>query len=540
MLESFKKPKNLIFSLLVLGFLLRIINFSFPSFTSDEARIAYRAFTIAKEGKDELGRNLPILFNSLTDYQLPVTSYITVLGVFLFGKTDLGVRIPFTLLDLGILYLTFKISQLLTSKKKFSFLSALVLVFSPGLIFLSRIPNDSIVLTFLTTLLFYLLAKGKPNLILITLVIIMSLLVSKFAWFVISPFVIFTLFFYNTDLSKKTKIKISTFCLLVTIPIVLFFLQIPQFIRGLSENNFSIFSEITIQNGINKLRGQGIDSGWPPFLEKIIFNKTHFLIVGLLHWLSNLAPGIYFGQFDKSGVLGFTQMGAFAKILIIPFFLGLVYLIRYGKREEKLILAFFFILTFPAGFSYPSNSPVLIALTLPFAALIIAFGLLNLRKGLVIGIILIMILEIGLNLLYLAPEQKNTYNLRPNWVKKLSLDIYEFSKSKPVIVSDDLVSEDIVPFIEWYNPEAFEANSSNVVYPYKYRESNIKNISKFNTIKIHGSEQTFSSCKSDENKIFLSKRDKNKIEILDFRIARSYKNDLDEEVAFLLEKGFCN
>lgn len=540
MLESFKKPTNLIFSLLVVGLLIRIINFSFPSFTSDEARIAYRAFTLSHFAKDELGRNLPFIFNSLNDYQLPVTSYLTALSVFLFGKNDFGVRIPFTLLGLGIIYLTYKISEIITSEKKFAFFSALSLVFSPALIFLSKIPNDAIVLTFITTLLFYLLIKGKQNVILIVLIVILSLLISKLAWFVTSPFVIFTLFFYNTDLSRKTKIRISTFCLLVTISVVLFFLQIPQFIRGLSENNFSIFSEITIQNGINKLRGQGIDSGWPPFLEKILFNKSHYLIIGLLHWLSNFSLGIYFGQFDKSGLFSFTQMGAFAKILIIPFFLGLVYLIRYGKREEKLILAFFLILTFPAGFNYPGYSPALIALTLPFAALVTAFGLLNLRKELVIGIILIMILEIGLNLLYLAPEQKNTYNLRPNWVKRLSLDIYEFSKSKPVTVSDDLVSEDIVPFIEWYNPEAFEANSSTVAYPYKYRESNIKNISKFNIVKILGSEQTFFSCKSDENKVFLSKRDKNKIEILDFKIARSYKNDLDEEVAFLSEKAFCN
>src|SRR3989344_5903755 len=109
MLENFKKPAYLIFSLLIFVFLLGIINFSFPAFTSDEARIAYRAFALSNYGKDELGRNWPLVFNSQIDYQLPATSYLAALGVFLFGINDFWVRIPFNILGLGIIFLTYKI-----------------------------------------------------------------------------------------------------------------------------------------------------------------------------------------------------------------------------------------------------------------------------------------------------------------------------------------------------------------------------------------------------------------------------------------------
>lgn len=527
--NSFK----ILLSILITASIVRVLNFNFPFFTSDEARIVYRGHTLSTTGRDELGRFLPLLFNSSTDYQLPAVSYITAAGEKIFSKTDLGARIPFIIFGVALIIITYKIARLFSDKKIFWILSATVLLFSPVLIFLSKMPNDLIVLAFLITLLFYLLARDKLNMILVISVIILSLTVSKFAWFIIPPFVLFTLLFYQNNLSRKIKIMLSVFSLATVLVIMGFYLQVPQSRRSLSENNFSLFSSTSIINGINRMRGQGIKSGWPNYAETILFNKSDFLIIGFMHWLSNLQPGNYFGQLDKTGQLNFSQMGAFAKILIIPFVGGLIYVIRKGKEKERLLLIFFLILTFPAIFIYPSYSPGLIILTLPFAALVIAFGFMQFRKTVSSLIILVMILELGLSLSYLSPEKKNANFLRPEWVKELTEDIYYQSISYRTGVSDDIV-EDIVNFIEWYNPLETSTVYVNVPYPYKFRQSGVGNI------KIIGSDKQLYFCKEITfDKVFISKRDKNKIEDSGIKIIRTYFDGSGQEVSYLLEKGLC-
>lgn len=533
MLEIFKNPRCLILILFSLALFLRIINPLFPAFTSEEARIAYRAFTLSQTGRDELGRYWPFVFNSLKDYQLPLTSYVTSFGVIIMGKNDFGVRIPFIIVGIGLIFITYKISKVFRKERSFKIFSILTLIFSPLLIFLSRIPNDSIILTFLITLLFYLLTKKNQNIILIILIIILSLLVSKMSFFVLCPFVIYTLYFYNNSFSRKTKIKISLFCFLLTLVLGVYFLRIPQFKRGILENSFPIFSDITIKNGINRLRGQGIETGWPYFFEKFLFNKTHFIFVGFVHWLSNLSPSIYFGQFDKSGLYGFISMGAFSKILSIPFIMGIAYLINRGNKKEKLLFGYFIILTFPAFFIYPAYNFSSIVLTLPFMSLIIAFGLSGINKPLLIPLFLLMIFEIGPSLLYTSTEIKNTNDLRPNWIRAFTQDIYIFSKTQKVAVSEDIVKDDIVPFIEWYNPLSL-TDHHNISFPYKFRQSDLVNI------RIISSTNTFSTCGSnDYSKVILSTRDINKIKAESFKIDKVYKDILNNEKGFLLDRGLC-
>lgn len=533
MLKIFTKPKYLLFVFIVLSFVVRIINFSFPAFTADEARIAYRASTLAYQGRDELGRSFPLLFNSTTDYQLPAVSYITAVGVFIFGKTDFGVRIPFIILGVFLVILIYKISKIYSDKKSFWFTSVLISVCSPVLIFISKVPNDSIVLVFLLTLLFYLLIRRKLNILLILSVMVLSLAVSKSAWFIMTPFVALTLFFYQKNLSKNTKIKLSFFGLFITCVVVGFYLHVPQSKRSLLENNFSLFSNITIKNGIDRSRGQGIESGWPNNLEVVVFNKSFFLTIGFIHWLSNLQSSIYFSQFDKSGQLGFSQMGMFEGILVVPFIAGLIYLVQKGSSKERLIFIYLLILTFPAIFFYPDISQNIVILTLPFVTLIISFGLTKFNSRLFLLIIVVMALELGLNLLYLTPERKNTNLLRPSWAKELTIDIYNQSIEEKVAVSDDIVT-DVISFIEWYNHIKIKEVNAGVPYPYKFHQSEINNI------KIIGSDSRLYSCKENiYGKVFISSRDKDGIKDLNLKVVKTYKDSLNKDRAYLLESNLC-
>ena len=222
-----------IFIIVLLALFLRVLNFSFPAFTAEEANIAFRGYTLSK-GVDELGRSFPYLFNSQYDYRLPLTSYISTLGAVFFGKSELAARIPFIVIGLVLVLLTYKVSTQLSKEKSFHIFSTFIVATSPVLIFVSKVPNELIVATTLLLWLFYLLNKDRLNLILIFLTIIFLISTSKFAWFILAPFVIYTVFIYRKTLNLRNKLKLSLISLTFVTLAFIFFLQVPQGMRSLS------------------------------------------------------------------------------------------------------------------------------------------------------------------------------------------------------------------------------------------------------------------------------------------------------------------
>lgn len=533
------KHKIPIISLLcILAFLIRLFPINFPPFTTDEARIAYRGYALSSNGVDELGRNFPFIFNSLSDYQLPLTPYITVLGVAIFGKEDLGARIMFIIAGTLIAFLTYKIAPRFASGKDFAFLSSLIVAFSPALIFFSKIPNEFIILTFLILLLFYILTREKINLIFVFGFIFLILLTSKLAWLILPPFIILTCFYFSFGLSKRNKIIISAASFILSLLIIFLFLQIPQGVRSLSENNFYISQSDTVKNGIAALRGQGLESKWPDYVERLLFNKGQYISVGMFHWLSHLNLSVLFGQFDNSGNVSFAGMGAFPKILIIPFIFGLVSQIRKSLDIRiSALLIYPFILTYPLLFIYPLLSPHVVILILPFLSFICAYGLINLNKYIKSLIICLAILELIINLANTSFNLKVSNNYRPEWVKSIVNEGYNLSKNSKVAFSDD-ITLDIIPFLQWHNAIGIE-NTSLDQFPYRFRQTRLKNI-----ITI-GSNDIFYNCGLDEpTHIFASERDIKEIKRwlnidTDKIVKKIYSDNLEQRIASLLEPTVC-
>lgn len=521
--------------LILAAFLIRLLSLNFPAFTADEARIAYRGDTLATEGLDELGRSFPVIFNSSADYQLPVVSYLTSVGTRLFGKTDFGVRIPFILLGTILVLLVYKIAQFFDPRKEFWLLTAIIAAFLPSLIFLSKTPNESIVLTFLFVLLFYLLTKKTTDIKLIFLTITLLFLTSKFAWFITAPFVLFTLIFFSNNLPKKTKLMISALCISLSFFTFIVFLQVPQSKRSLGENNFSIFNEATIKNGIDRLRGQGVEFGGPSYLERAFFNKIHYFSIGLLNWLSQLAPSVFFGQFDQRNINGFVNTGALQKVLLIPFVIGLISVIKGDGRKKILLLFFPFLITFPFMFTVSTFNLKPLLITLPFVSLIVCSGFFSLNRLLKIIVIFLLFFEIAINFVNLDMQIKVAGDSRPFWIKEVILDGLSKSLNQQVAFSDDL-ADDLAPFIQWYMEGKTEGEYAQITFPYKFRQTKVGNI------KIISSNDTFYECGPQATTyIIASKKDLAKIGgWLDREaIKRIYLNDRGEEVAYLLEPIIC-
>lgn len=520
-----------VISLVLLALFLRIFNFSFPAFTTDEARVAYRGYTLSTNGVDELGRKFPYLFNSLNDYQLPLISYISAMGVGFFGKSELGARMPFIIIGLILVLLTYKVSIQLSKDRSFQIFSTLIVATSPVLIFVSKIPNDSVVLTVLFLLLFYLLNKQKLNLSLILLTMTLLILTSKFAWFILMPFVIYTVFIYKNTLIIKDKLKLSLISLVFIFLAFGFFLQIPQGIRSLSENNISLFSGGSFIDAINWIRGQGEMSGWPSLLEKIIINKLLFFPAAILHWLSNIQPAVFFSQFTKDGSLGFIGMGAFPKITIIPALVGLIFLIR--EKRTRLLL-YPIIMTLPAAVIYPPFSPQLVILTLPFISFIIAFGLCHSKRIFSTLIIIFIGLELLINFYFLSYQVIAADEVRPYGIKPIIQDVFALSKTEQIFLSDDF-TEDPGSFIQWYTPIKSQADTPKIPYPYKIRQTNFENI------KLIGFSDNFRACNKGEGaRLFLSKRDLDRVKnITSDRVLHTYFNSKNEATVYLVEGNAC-
>ena len=530
------KNRRIIYLLIIIfvAFSIRLYNFSFPFFTADEVRIAYRGFSLVETGRDELGRRTPLIFNSLEDYQLPVTSYFTASGMLLFGKTDFGVRFSFIILGTILVFLIYKITRILSEDENLSLIAAIIASFSPTLIFLSKIPNESIVLVFLLTLLFYILIQKQINIIIFFIISILIISTSKQSWLILTPFVYSTLYFFQEKMLFQKKIILTGIVLVISLLAFTSFLIIPQGKRSLMENNFSIFDDITLKNGINRLRGQGMESGWPSLLEKMYFNKVILLPVGFLHWLSNISPSIYFGQFDNNGLFSYSRIGAFSKALIIPAFLGIIFLIKEGRKKQRLLLLFILVITFPAIFIFPKINSALISVTIPFLIFIVAFGFKKLPKPYTIIVLLVMAIEILINILFLNAEIKNTNNLRPSWIVPIISKIDDVSKAKAITVSDNIV-EDIIPYIGWQTKMLPDTPLNIDNFPYKVRQTSINNI------VLHGDDKEKNICKSKVKKdLLISNRDLKLIEDeYDLEDNITFDDNLNQKQATFLSGKLC-
>lgn len=532
------KNKKWIIIIIVLGFLIRLFWIDFPKFTADEARIAYRGYTLITEGRDELGRVFPFIFNSSQDYQLPLTTYITALGIGIFGKNDYGARLPFILLGTMIVVISYKIAQFFNPRKEFCLFVSAIVAFSPGMIFLSKVPNESLVLTILVMLLFYLLAVKRFNLRLIVLVIILSLITSKFSWFIIPIFVPFVLFFFTNSVNKRIKIRISLLVICISISLFLIYFNIPQGKRSLIENNFSLFQDTSVTNGIDKLRGQGLESGGLPFIEKSLFNKTHFISIGFLNWLSQMQPYFFFGKFDEKNIDGFVNAGSLQKILIIPFLAGLFYILSNIEKKYLFLLISIGILTYPLIFAAPFNNLKSILPVIPFLAIITVFGFIHLRKFLRVVIIILFMFELGFMFLNMDMSTRIAQYERPTWIQEVIRDGLKRSGTQKLAISDNLAS-DLGVFVQWYMEGKMMGLDGDIIFPYKFRQTEISNI------RIISSDSGFYMCGTDiPANVIASKRDVKKIASwlnvkTELAIKNAYKNDRGEDIAYFFDPTIC-
>lgn len=151
--------------LVILLFLIIITRFLyldrfFPNLNMDEVAIGYNAYSIIETGRDERGNLLPLYFQSVGDFKLPVIIYLTAPFVGFFGLNELSVRLPAAIFSTLSIFLIFILSKKHIFKEKYSwasYLSSFILTISPWHIVYSRYGYEVVIAFFFVLLNLYFL-----------------------------------------------------------------------------------------------------------------------------------------------------------------------------------------------------------------------------------------------------------------------------------------------------------------------------------------------------------------------------------------------
>ncbi|HEX8965975.1 MAG TPA: glycosyltransferase family 39 protein [Patescibacteria group bacterium] len=141
---------KILFAILILAAILRFWNLGSvpPTASSDEASIAYNAYSVLKTGGDEFGKFPLISQQGYDDYRRSTYLLLVVPFVGLFGLNVVSERLPAAILSLLTVWATYEIILLLfTKKNSFSygvaFLGTFLLAISPWHIYISRLGHES-------------------------------------------------------------------------------------------------------------------------------------------------------------------------------------------------------------------------------------------------------------------------------------------------------------------------------------------------------------------------------------------------------------
>lgn len=161
--------------LLIIGIFLRLYKVDSipPHLSNDEISIAYDAYSIAMSGKDEHGNSYPLSFPSYGTYKAPLYTYVLSPLVYVFGNTELVVRLPSIVAGLLTMIVTGFIAFEITKKRHVAIWSSVLLAITPWHIYASRMAWEANLALLFLSLGIWLMIKKRLFLSAVLLVISM-------------------------------------------------------------------------------------------------------------------------------------------------------------------------------------------------------------------------------------------------------------------------------------------------------------------------------------------------------------------------------
>lgn len=344
------QTKIILTTVLILGFLLRVINISNnpPALYGDELTIVQDAYSLYKTGSDQLGNLFPLTFQMGAGRPAGYV-YSSIPFVAIFGPTALAVRMLSILSGLGIIALIYLLGKILFSQKV-GLSAAFIAAVSPWDIALSRGGFEAHFALFLSLLGVYFFLKAKEKgIFYIFSALSFGLTLHTYPTYKVS-FVLFLplLIWYKGVISRKYFF----------IGVILFFIlglsALSQTFLGGSEARFrsiNIFSQEKLKEEIlQKINFERTISSLPANLVSYFHNKpVEYAKVLIDNYLQNFSMDFLILHGDRNPRHNMATMGEIYFVEIVFIFIGLLTLWQKNKKIFVFIISWLVLAPIPTA-----------------------------------------------------------------------------------------------------------------------------------------------------------------------------------------------
>lgn len=364
--------KILFVTIILFAFILRIYQLDKfpPGFYSDETAFGYNAYSLLQTGRDEFNKAWPLTLKSFGDYKPPMSAWLALPTIAIFGLSELAVRLPSVLLGTLTIIVVFFLTRetvatselkFLTSKQKeyVPYVSSILLAISPWHLLFSRSSMlVGIEIFFVSSgFLFFLIGLRKPMFLFLSSICFSLAVYSYYGSRITVPLLLLALaIIFRKELAKIKLIVGAGVILgfLLLLPLILAISKDPSSLTGRAKT-ISVFFD----PGINlKLWEAHTRDGqnFPILLGRFFHNKPYFYFRDISRrYLQHFSFDFLFLTGDKHPPFKIPDMGV---VYIIEFPLFLYGFFLATRRLNKYILALFaYLLLSPVAASFTFITP---------------------------------------------------------------------------------------------------------------------------------------------------------------------------------------
>lgn len=337
------------------------------SLSWDEAAVGYNAWSIANFGKDEWGKQFPLIFHSFLDDKHPVHIYFTAISVKILGLSEFSTRLPSATFGILNVIVFFYLVSTLFKSKAAGLWGAFVMAISPYAIHYSRFNHElNFVLFFymLGLLLFYKALEGKRKLLPYSLLSFGLAFISYHSAIIIVPLsLLLLIILYGKDLVKfKGKLL---YCLPVLVLFAGILISTPELFGGARIKQTSFGEDQIKEDKLYKQTKNEFLGMADLFFENY---KKHFSIDYL------------FIKGDQNPRLAPHNFGQFYILDSVFLLLGIAFLVKKERKKAAFLIFLLLISPIPSAFVNEAPQSARAGFMLVSFDLIIAFGLYKLSS----------------------------------------------------------------------------------------------------------------------------------------------------------------
>lgn len=117
--------------ILSLALVVRLYRLDSPTLFGDEIDVGNQAYSILTTAKDYRGNRLPVYLQSFSESRAPLFIYSAIPTVAIFGRTEIGVRLPAVIFGLLSIYFFYLLTYRITQSSSFALSAAFLLSITP-------------------------------------------------------------------------------------------------------------------------------------------------------------------------------------------------------------------------------------------------------------------------------------------------------------------------------------------------------------------------------------------------------------------------